>query len=57
MACPASTLAEMGERGRRWVQADLSWVEIGAQMEQLYRWLLAGAAAAERPAFVQVVGA
>jgi len=56
MACPASMLAEMGDRGRRWVQAEFSWVEIGAQMEQLYQWLLAGAAAAERPAFVQVAG-
>ncbi len=54
MSCPAGTLAEMGDRGRRWVQAAFSWDEVGAQMEELYRWLLAGAAAAERPACVQV---
>jgi glycosyltransferase involved in cell wall biosynthesis len=52
MSCPAGTLAEMGERGRRWVQAEFSWVEAGRQTEELYRWLLAGGAAAERPAFV-----
>ena len=56
MSCPAGTLAEMGDRGRQWVQAEFSWNEIGAQMEQLYQWLLAGAGAAERPAFVQAAG-
>jgi glycosyltransferase involved in cell wall biosynthesis len=56
MSCPAGTLAEMGDRGRRWVQAEFTWDEVGAQMEQVYQWLLAGAAAAERPAFVQASG-
>ena len=29
----------MGMRGRRWMEADFSWVDIGRRMAATYRWL------------------
>jgi glycosyltransferase involved in cell wall biosynthesis len=43
------SLAEMGMRGRRWMEADFSWGHVGQQMGETYHWLLNGAA---RPACV-----
>jgi len=33
-------LGQMGQRGRRWMEAEFSWTHIGAQMADTYRWLL-----------------
>jgi len=35
-------LAEMGQRGRVWMQTEFSWEQIGAMMHQTYRWVLSG---------------
>ncbi len=32
--------AEMGARGKAWIQRDFSWEGIGAQMKSAYEWLL-----------------
>lgn len=43
--------AEMGKRGRAWIQRDFSWDGIGAKMKAAYAWLLGQG---ERPDFVRV---
>jgi glycosyltransferase involved in cell wall biosynthesis len=35
-------LAEMGQRGRVWMQEEFSWERVGAMMDQTYRWILSG---------------
>jgi glycosyltransferase involved in cell wall biosynthesis len=36
------TLAEMGHRGRAWMQTEFSWERVGAMMSQTYGWILNG---------------
>ena len=43
--------AEMGKRGRAWIQRDFLWDGIGAKMKAAYAWLLGQG---ERPDFVRV---
>ncbi|MBQ9693275.1 MAG: glycosyltransferase [Kiritimatiellae bacterium] len=43
--------AEMGKRGRVWIQRDFSWDGIGAKMKAAYAWLLGQG---EKPGFVRV---
>ena len=43
-------LAEMGERGRRLIEAHYSWGQIGRQMVETYEWMLGRG---PKPAFVQ----
>lgn len=43
--------AEMGKRGRAWIQRDFSWDGIGAKMKAAYAWLLGQG---EKPDFVRV---
>src|SRR6185295_13188068 len=35
-------LEEMGQRGRVWMQSEFSWEQVGAMMDQTYRWMLSG---------------
>jgi glycosyltransferase involved in cell wall biosynthesis len=42
MATDPSGLAEMGGRGRSWMQRDFSWPAIADSMAASYRWLLSG---------------
>jgi glycosyltransferase involved in cell wall biosynthesis len=42
---PPDTLAEMGERGRAWMQAEFSWKQVAAMMDQTYLWILKGGTA------------
>jgi glycosyltransferase involved in cell wall biosynthesis len=39
MACSPEQLADMGQRGREWMQRDFSWQGIGVKMAETYRWL------------------
>lgn len=41
-ALPPASLAEMGRNGRAWVTTAFSWPTIGAQMADVYRWMLEG---------------
>jgi glycosyltransferase involved in cell wall biosynthesis len=34
------TLNEMGQRGRNWMAQEFSWVRLGRQMAETYRWIL-----------------
>ena len=43
--------AEMGERGRVWIQRDFSWDGIGAKMKAAYAWLLGQG---EKPEWVKL---
>ncbi|HCB14967.1 MAG TPA: glycosyltransferase [Gammaproteobacteria bacterium] len=40
LSCSPAQLAEMGGRGRRWMETEFSWAHIGQQMAETYRWLL-----------------
>lgn len=42
LARPASDLAALGLRGRKWMVAEYSWVHVGQQMKDTYRWILEG---------------
>ena len=42
-------LAEMGQRGRNWIEAEFSWARIVRQMAETYRWIMQGV---KRPAWV-----
>ncbi len=44
------TLAEMGKRGRAWMQWEFAWERVGAMMSQTYEWILKGG---EKPAWVR----
>lgn len=48
-----STRAEMGARGRQWMETDYSWTSVGIRMAALYGWLVHGG---ERPDFVYLDG-
>lgn len=43
--------AEMGKRGRAWIQRDFSWDGIGAKMKAAYAWLLGQG---EKPEWVRI---
>lgn len=51
MRMPPARLAEMGVRGRIWMQRDFSWPAIGNAMDSAYRWLLDGG---EAPACIRL---
>lgn len=40
LARSPDNLAQMGLRGRGWMEVEFSWERIGAQMAETYRWLL-----------------
>lgn len=40
LSLPDEARAEMGARGRAWMQRDFSWDDIAARMAQLYDWCL-----------------
>lgn len=42
LARPPGALAEMGRRGRAWVQRDFSWQRVGSMMQRTYEWVLGG---------------
>jgi len=42
-----AVLAEMGQRGRSWMEAEFSWKRLGEQMAKTYRWVLDGGAKPE----------
>ncbi|RUQ32377.1 MAG: glycosyltransferase [Candidatus Competibacteraceae bacterium] len=35
-------LAEMGQNGRSWMEAEFSWAQVGQRMAETYRWILNG---------------
>lgn len=45
-------LAEMGQRGRSWMEAEFSWVQVGQQMAETYHWLLNGKRYSEKPNWI-----
>ncbi len=49
MAMSDATRAQMGARGRDWMQRDFSWEAVGERMEHLYRWC---AGQDDKPEFV-----
>jgi glycosyltransferase involved in cell wall biosynthesis len=49
MSTSPDELARMGERGIAWMRDDFSWHAIGQRMAAVYRWVLAGMPAGERP--------
>lgn len=36
------SLAEMGQNGRGWMEAEFSWAQVGQRMAETYRWILNG---------------
>jgi glycosyltransferase involved in cell wall biosynthesis len=38
-------LAEMGERGRAWMEHEFSWQRVATDFERAYRWLISGGTA------------
>lgn len=51
MGSESEQLAEMGNRGRAWMERDFGWNTIGQKMSAVYRWALEGG---QPPAWVQV---
>ena len=47
LSLPADTLSTMGRAGRNWMRCDFAWARIAGQMEETYRWILAGGSAPE----------
>lgn len=39
---PPDSLAEMGLRGREWMESEFSWKHVGRQIADTYRWILDG---------------
>lgn len=52
MSCDTTLLQGMGSRGAEWMRAEFSWEAVGAQMEEVYRWVRDGLPQSERPATV-----
>ncbi|MCP3980429.1 MAG: glycosyltransferase [bacterium] len=48
---PRDELAEMGRRGREWMERDLSWSSVGQRMLESYRWAVHGGS---RPDWIHV---
>jgi glycosyltransferase involved in cell wall biosynthesis len=42
LSTPPAELAEMGARGRRYVEREFSWPGVAEKMERTYAWLLGG---------------
>ena len=51
LATDGETLRRMGMRGRRWMEAEFDWADIGRRMAATYRWLRGESR--ERPAWVR----
>jgi len=51
-ACSDVKLAEMGQRGRQWMQEKFTWHAVGCNMGRLYDWLAVGAPEMQTPEFV-----
>lgn len=51
LALSPKELESMGQAGRRWMQAEYAWPQIGRQMAKTYRWLLEGG---QPPAWLRV---
>ena len=51
LAADEPTLRAMGERGRRWMQSEFSWADVGRRVARTCDWLRGGGAA---PAWVRV---
>lgn len=45
MRLSTDALAEMGMRGRAWMQRDYSWTSVAERMESAYSWILTGGVA------------
>jgi glycosyltransferase involved in cell wall biosynthesis len=54
MSMPATTLAEMGARGRAWVIDRYGWATPTQHTLELYEWLRRGADRGEMPSFVSM---
>lgn len=52
MALPQETLARMGINGRKWMETDFGWPEIGQRMDAAYRWVLSGRCEETRPPWI-----
>lgn len=52
LAEPSDALTAMGLRGRYWMEAEYSWMHVGQQMTETYRWLLEGQRANKKPDWV-----
>jgi glycosyltransferase involved in cell wall biosynthesis len=42
LALSPDELATMGRRGRQWMEAEFSWMRVGAKMAESYRWIVQG---------------
>ena len=51
LAADDAALQRMGMRGRRWMEAEFSWIDVGRRMAATYRWLRGERP--ERPAWVR----
>jgi glycosyltransferase involved in cell wall biosynthesis len=51
MNLPSDHLAEMGRKGRGWMEREFGWESVAQRMEVTYRWLLDGG---ERPTCVKL---
>lgn len=54
-AVPATALAEMGLRGRAWMERDFAWDSIADRMLATYEWIHSGLPSARTPAWVDCV--
>jgi glycosyltransferase involved in cell wall biosynthesis len=51
MQLPPDSLADMGLRGRVWMERDFGWPAIGQKMDAAYRWLVSGG---PQPSWVRI---
>jgi glycosyltransferase involved in cell wall biosynthesis len=51
-ALPPAALAEMGLRGRAWMERDFAWDSIADKMMSTYEWVLSSMASSRAPAWV-----
>ncbi len=56
MSRSRSELMGMGQSGQEWMKEEFSWVGIARKMLETYHWLLSGASAINRPAWVRGAG-
>ena len=50
-----SDLAEMGERGRRWMLDEYQWSSVATRTLGLYEWIMSGMPRGDRPPWVDVI--
>jgi DNA-directed RNA polymerase specialized sigma24 family protein len=48
-------LAEMGERGRRWMLDEYQWSSVTTRTLALYDWIISGMPRGDRPSWVNVL--